>query len=181
MTFNDGHINFSAKHYDYIIKRVKQLSLITFILFFALSCRHHEKSPDQRANNLSLMEKRALVLHSAHVVQAYIAKTPQEQEIGLSGTKSLEDNEGMLFSYPSMTPLRFWMPNTFLDLDIFFMNENLEVIHIERGVPAHPGHSEPPKIYRTATIRSQYVLELKAGTSIGKRIQLGHKLKWASQ
>lgn len=116
---------------------------------------------------------------SGRLIKAYLAKTNLEQTQGLSGIKESElaDNEGMIFWYESTGPRRFWMPNTFTNLDIFFLDKNFLVIHIERNVQAHPGIKEPPAIARTPVVYAHHVLELKASSSLAKEIQKGSQLK----
>ncbi|MCY7324043.1 MAG: DUF192 domain-containing protein, partial [Phormidesmis sp. CAN_BIN36] len=43
------------------------------------------------------------------VIQLEVAKTPQEQEIGLMGRTSLADDRGMLFIFNPARPTQFWM------------------------------------------------------------------------
>lgn len=67
------------------------------------------------------------------VYDVQVALTEQEKQIGLSNITSLPENEGMLFDYSS-TPqqsLVFTMKNTAVDLDIVFINTDLEVIAVE--------------------------------------------------
>ena len=69
------------------------------------------------------------------------------------------------------------MPDTYFDLDIFFLDKDYVVLHIERKVKHHPGRSEPPAIARTPPIFSRHVLELKAASELSQLIKKGDKLK----
>jgi len=93
-------------------------------------------------------------------------------------TSEFSDNEGMLFVYNEVAPRQFWMPNTYFNLDIIFLGSSLQVIGIEKNVPAHPGMVEPPAIYRTGTYQAQYILETKAGSPFSSALKVGEKLKW---
>ncbi len=117
-------------------------------------------------------------LASGQIIKAFVADDEIKQEKGLSGVKELDDDQGMIFIYPKLMYLRFWMPDTYINLDIFFMDKDLNVIFIERNVPAHPGRDEPPVIARTANIYAQAVLELRSGTAQAKSIKKGDKLNW---
>ena len=119
-----------------------------------------------------------LALPNGKLITAYVAKSPQEQTQGLSGVKEsdLKDNDAMLFWYEKSGPRRFWMPNTYANLDIFFLTKDMEVIHVERNVQAHPGMEEPPKIAQTPVIFAHHVLELKASSALSKEIKIGMQL-----
>jgi uncharacterized membrane protein (UPF0127 family) len=63
-----------------------------------------------------------------------IADTPYSQEKGLMFRKSLNNNNGMLFKFSSPKTLKFWGLNTYIPLDIAFINNN-KIINIERIKP----------------------------------------------
>jgi uncharacterized protein len=109
-----------------------------------------------------------------------LALTLEQQGQGLSGVQpeDFTDTEAMLFVYDSEGVREFWMPDTYFNLDIFFLDENLRVIDVERNVPAHPGMVEPPPIARTRSIRSWHVLELKASSPHARSLRIGDQLKW---
>lgn len=125
-------------------------------------------------------ETKTLTLPDNSQIKVYMADNEKKQTLGLSGVKKLADNEGMLFIYPQMMYLSFWMPDTYLNLDIFFLDQEMRVFYIERNVPAHPGRSENPPIYRTARIYAAKVLELKSSSSFAKKIRKGQKLNFTS-
>lgn len=110
-----------------------------------------------------------------------LALTRSQHSQGLSGLKSNEfkNSQGMLFVNSEVGPRRFWMPNTYFNLDIIFLDQNLKIVGIEKNVPAHPGSIEPPNIYKTETYLAQYVLETKAGALFGKKLRKNDQLKFS--
>ena len=65
-----------------------------------------------------------------------VADTVQLRTKGLMFVKALNDNEGMLFSYDEDIVMNFWMKNTFVPLDIVFLNEHYIVVGIiENMIP----------------------------------------------
>jgi uncharacterized membrane protein (UPF0127 family) len=152
--------------------------LCIFILIFITSC--FSLSSAKQQSGLENYEIKKVALANGQVISAFLADDEVKQEKGLSGVKVLKDHQGMIFVYPKLMYLRFWMPDTYLNLDIFFLDKNLNVIYIERNVPAHPGRKEPPKIARTANIYAQVVLELRSGTINAKSIKKGDRLKWVA-
>ena len=57
-----------------------------------------------------------------------IADTPEKQEKGLMGRKSLPENQGMLFIYDEPQDLSYWMKDTLISLDIIFIDDDMEVV-----------------------------------------------------
>ncbi|MGZ3787019.1 MAG: DUF192 domain-containing protein [Bacteriovorax sp.] len=115
-----------------------------------------------------------------NAVELKLALTRAENTKGLSGLKSNEfkDSMGMLFVNSEMGLRRFWMPDTYFNLDIIFLDQNLKIVGVEKNVPAHPGMSEPPAIYKTETYSAQFILETKAGALFGKKLKKNDQLKF---
>ena len=66
-----------------------------------------------------------------------IADTDATRARGLMFRQSLADDAGMLFVYPQPARLSFWMRNTFIELDLLFLNENGVVQHIHHRAQPH--------------------------------------------
>lgn len=107
-----------------------------------------------------------------------LATTRKEHTKGLSGLKSsqFKKTQGMLFVNSEMGPRRFWMPDTYFNLDIIFLDSDLRIIGLEKNVPAHPGTKGPLTIYRTETYKAQFILETKAGAPFGQKLKITDKL-----
>jgi uncharacterized membrane protein (UPF0127 family) len=149
------------------------------LLALASACRHEPI-------NLNTLSRDALLkLPSGDLLRTTLAISDAEQTRGLSGTLSSQwgADQAMLFLYKEQAPRRFWMPDTYFDLDIFFLNvvkNGFKVIDLQRNVPHHPGRSVPPEIATTRTVTSQMVLELRADSLISKKIEVGHFIEWKS-
>ncbi len=101
-----------------------------------------------------------------------LARTHQEKARGLMFRKSLNENCGMLFINEKEEVATFWMRNTLIPLDMVFVNQNNEVVDIQRATPC-PGM--PCPTYRGRG-KAKYILEVRQGTFsdkvIGKKIKL---------
>lgn len=117
---------------------------------------------------------------SGEIIKLRLATTITEQTQGLSGLKPAQfgENESMLFYYTSDSERSFWMPDTYFDLDIFFLDKDLMVIDVDRNVKHHPNRNTPPAIATTRRIFARHVFEMKASSPLSKKLKVGQKLSW---
>jgi uncharacterized membrane protein (UPF0127 family) len=122
-----------------------------------------------------------LVSPSEGVIKTSIAYTNAEKTKGLQGVRDSEFNEdqGKLFFYHTTTARSFWMPNTYFDLDLIYLDENLKVLDIVPDLPHYEGNVSS-EIPRAPSIASRHVLEMKASSSISSTIKIGDVLEWKS-
>ncbi|MES2518507.1 MAG: DUF192 domain-containing protein [Bacteroidota bacterium] len=101
-----------------------------------------------------------------------IADNDQETTQGLMYRRTMPDSCGMLFIFPNTEPRNFWMKNTYLPLDILFLDESKKVITIQAN--RTPFSEEQIPSYENA----KYVLEVNAGYCQRKGIEKGEVVKW---
>jgi len=101
---------------------------------------------------------------------------------GLSGVKpeDFAHDQGMLFFYLADEERHFWMPDTYFDLDLFYLDHELRILDIVRKLPHYIGRSNPQLIPRARSVWSRHVLEMKSGSPIAQKLQVGDQLKWKS-
>ena len=104
-------------------------------------------------------------------LQVEIARTLQQQRIGLMYRRSMPDDQGMIFLYNQPRILSMWMKNTFIALDMLFVDQFSTIHYIHS--PAIP-HDET---IIAAPQPSVAVLELNAGTAARLGIRVGDKLQ----
>ncbi len=56
--------------------------------------------------------------------QLLTAKTPQKWEKGLMNYRKLDGADGMMFIFPDKKIRSFWNKNTFMDLRLYWFNDN---------------------------------------------------------
>lgn len=77
-----------------------------------------------------------MVLLGGHHLTVHMARTENELAQGLMGRKDpLLDDEGMLFEFPMRAHLEFWMKNTFIPLDMIFIDGSKVVGVVENCTP----------------------------------------------
>ena len=120
---------------------------------------------------------------AGHILNVKLAIGPYETSLGLSGVTpdKFKNEQGLLFFFLDDSERLFWMPDTYFNLDIIFLDENLKVLFIEKNISAHPGRSENPPIPRAHVIKCRYVLEVKANMPFGNSLELGDTLIFNSK
>tara|TARA_R110000868_G_scaffold189695_2_gene432992 strand:- start:37088 stop:37570 length:483 start_codon:yes stop_codon:yes gene_type:complete len=89
-------------------------------------------------------------------VIAEIAATDEQRKKGLMNRQSMGDNEGMLFVWNDKAVRSFWMLNTFIPLDMIFLDDTHVIGTVENAEP----HTLVP---RTVGKLGNAVLEVNAG------------------
>lgn len=128
----------------------------------------------------SQMERVELITPAGDTIQTTLAIDPKDQEQGLSGVKpeDFSDNQGMLFFYLEDEERHFWMPDTYFDLDLFYLDKDLKVIDIIRKLPFYVGRANLNLVPRARGVWCRHTLEMKATSPIAQKIKLGDILKW---
>lgn len=105
-----------------------------------------------------------------HRFRIWIADDDARRARGLMFVKQLEDDQGMLFIYPSERIISMWMKNTYIPLDMVFFEASGKIVHVV-------SNTEPMSL---ESIESKYpasaVLELKAGTAARLKIAPGARV-----
>mgnify|MGYP001570853604 CR=1 FL=1 len=84
----------------------------------------------------------------------------KDLSIGLMYRDKLNTDEGMLFLFPDEDRHSFWMKNTYIPLDIIWLNKDKRVVYIKDG--AQPCKEEICETFKTDT-NALYVLEVNGG------------------
>ncbi len=89
-----------------------------------------------------------------------VVETEQDTLVGLSETKSLESDRGMLFIFPGDDYWPIWMKDMNFAIDIIWLDANKQVVTIHRNISpdTYPKGFIPVKPAR-------YVLEIPAGAA----------------
>lgn len=99
-----------------------------------------------------------------------IARTPQERNLGLMYRKQLPPKAGMLFLFEKEEVQSFWMQNTYIPLDMIFINSKMQVVGIVQSAEPQTTKS------RQVSTPSKYVLEVNAGFAEAHGIFVGTKV-----
>jgi uncharacterized membrane protein (UPF0127 family) len=101
-----------------------------------------------------------------------LADTEFDRQLGLMKRKSMEENQGMLFIFPDEDLKSFWMRNTFISLDIIFVNSKKEIVTIHKNTRVLSDQSYP------SSAPAIYVVEVVGGFTDKHNIKEGDKISW---
>jgi uncharacterized protein len=115
---------------------------------------------------------------NGHTIEAEIAETPAERAKGLMFREYLKEDSGMLFIFPNSGKHSFWMANTYIPLDILWINAEKQIVHIEENVPPckETGNIKAICTQYKPTKDAKYVLEVNAGWVKEHNVALNSKI-----
>jgi len=113
----------------------------------------------------------AWVIFSGDTVTVELARTPAEREQGLMYREELPAGRGMLFMFQDAQYRSFWMQNTFIALDIAYMDENLRIVDIQPMEPqTEEGHpSAQPAMFALEVPQGWFAAQ---GIAVGDQARL---------
>ena len=105
-----------------------------------------------------------------HQITAEVARTPQQQQIGMMMRTQMAQHEGMLFVFDDVAPRCFWMKNTLLPLSIAFIADDGTIVNLADMQPrSEASHCSAQPV--------RYALEMNQGWFAKRGIQAGYRLK----
>ena len=136
--------------------------MMLFTVGLSCSCR----MPFSRQN---------LACFKRHCIDVEVAQKESDLLRGLQARGSLRENTGMLFIFPQSGLYNFWMKDTLIPLDIIWLDEGKNVIHVASHVL--PCRKDPCPTYGPLK-QSRYVLEINAGDAAKLNIHPGDRARF---
>lgn len=130
------------------------------------------KGPAQPQLPIGRLEFEAEAPRAPYTIQVEVASTEEQRQKGLMFREHLAPDAGMLFIFPTERHNSFWMHNTLIPLDMFFIDSEWTVVGIVEN--AEPLTDTPRGVGRM----SQYVLEVNAGFAKQHGYTVGQKVRF---
>lgn len=115
------------------------------------------------------------VCFEARCFSVEIARSQQERATGLMFRESLDIDKGMLFIFEKEAIYPFWMKNTYIPLDIIWIDKNKQIIFISKNTQSC-FTDNCPRI--TPDKKALYVLEINGGMSDQIGLSTGDSLQF---
>ncbi|MBK7282797.1 DUF192 domain-containing protein [Candidatus Aalborgicola defluviihabitans] len=140
----------------------KLISAFLTSLLLVSGCVHAQETPQTQLQRTQL----AIGIYQ---IDAQVAVTSEEQQIGLMFRQEMPQHEGMLFVFDEPSRLCFWMKNTLLPLTAAFIADDGTIVNLE--------DMKPKTLDSHCAIKPvRYVLEMNKGWFAKKGLKAGAKL-----
>lgn len=145
---------------------MKKIQLLLF-LFLVAACSPKEENPQRELSRLIIETTPQKIL------MVETAQSAEEMRTGLMYRKSLPENQGMIFNLKNPRRISMWMKNTYIPLDIIFIDKNYKISQIYKN--AEPLSEK--LISSTSDVLA--VLEVNAGASNKYNFKKGNLVRHA--
>lgn len=144
--------------------------LTHYIHYFLSSTLLLASFGSQAQDSPQMSLERVKLTSGMHRIDAQVAATPEQRQIGLMFRKDMPQHEGMIFIFDQPGKQCFWMKNTLIPLSAAFLSDDGTIVNIEDMKPlALDGHCSAQPV--------RYVLEMNKGWFAKKSIKAGSKLQ----
>jgi uncharacterized membrane protein (UPF0127 family) len=121
---------------------------------------------------------KAWVILGADTVVAEIARTPDERAEGLMYRDEVPDGTGMLFIFDDSQVRSFWMANTYVPLDIAYMDSSYRIVDIVQMEPlVTDGYPSSGPAMFALEVRQGWFAEHGISEGAAAQVLLGPQLK----
>ena len=124
----------------------------------ALSSESRPAAPTPTAATKAPPAGHAWVIFGLDTVLAEVAATPEERAEGLMYRDELAEDAGMLFVFQQPAVQSFWMANTYIPLDIAYMDASYRITDILQMEPLDTGSypSTKPALFALEVIEGWF-------------------------
>lgn len=101
-----------------------------------------------------------------------IAESDYETQTGLMHRQTMQNDRAMLFVFPDVKMRSFYMKNTYIPLDIIYLDKDKRIVSIQENAKPLVETSLP------SLFPAQYVLEINAGLSEKLNLKIGDSMEF---
>ncbi|RXG12554.1 hypothetical protein DSM03_10535 [Leeuwenhoekiella aestuarii] len=155
----------------------KKLVFLALGFSTIISCKNQESEPTEiPQEQIAFTQEGKLQIIKQNEEKVYfnieIVDTDYETETGLMYREFMEQNQAMLFVFKNERPHSFYMKNTYIPLDLFFITKEMKIATIIENAKPLDESSLPSEVPVT------YVLETNAGIAELWDIKEGDSISW---
>ncbi|EAQ50216.1 DUF192 domain-containing protein [Leeuwenhoekiella blandensis] len=156
---------------------LKKAFLLLTLVLSIISCKNKEAEPTEISQEeITFTQDGKLQIIKENQEKVYlnieVAETEYETETGLMYRESMAQNRAMLFIFDDERPHNFYMKNTYIPLDLFFITKDKTIATIIENAKPMDETSLPSEV------PVMYVLETNAGIAELWDIKEGDKVDW---
>lgn len=153
--------------------KLNRLVLFFLLTLVTTACQSQvEKNPAEWAYIVTPQDK----------ILVKLAISDAQQIQGLSGLRDNQwpDDDGLLFVNDEERLHEFWMPDTYFDLDLIYLDKDFKIIELQRSIPHFIGRQPEERIPRAPKVWARHILELKSKSEVAKKLKVGDRLQFQS-
>lgn len=151
---------------------------IVAVVISSRSCIQSEKQIQPATANQEFKKEGHLIFvdkkggHTLATIDIEIAEDERARALGLMHRYSMREDQGMLFIMDLEKEQSFWMKDTYISLDILFVNSQMEIVKIQK-------HTQPFSQQSIPSVEpAKYVVEVVAGFCNRHNINKGDRIKY---
>ncbi len=158
------------------MKKIIYFLFIGFLMLFAC-----QNQPDTKSKNLNKEiefknDLKVEIIDSTEnkiaIFKTELADDEYKRQTGLMYRKNMKDDQAMLFVFDDEEPRFFYMKNTYIPLDIIYIDANKRIASWIKNAKPLDETTLP------STQAAQFVLEIKSGLIEQKGIKKGMKVQF---
>ena len=159
-----------------MINRIVFIFLMSSILFSFTSCKKEQKVVKpikiefKKEGKLTIFKSTSDTIISHFDIE--IADNNYETQTGLMHRQTMQNDRAMLFIFPDMRMRSFYMKNTYIPLDIIYLDKERIIVSIQENAKPLDETSLP------SLFPAQYVLEINGGLSDKLSLKVGDKIEF---
>lgn len=155
-----------------------KLTLSTLFIILLLSSFALLHSNVQIKHNIEFEQSGILKIlpsemHDTLTIKIELAESDSKMMQGLMYRKEMAPDEGMLFVYAQMQEMYFWMKNTYIPLDLIYIDNDGVIVDLQENTTPFSEKSI------VSNVLSRYVLEVNAGFCEKNYVIVGDKVIWS--
>ena len=161
------------------LKSISFLSAIIFCCFSIVftSCKQEKKNI--KPIEIAFKKEGELTLYKSttdtiiSILDIEIADTDYDVQTGLMYRNAMQENQGMLFVFPTMIKRYFYMKNTRIPLDLIYLDNDKLIVSFQENASPLDESSLPSEV------PAQYVLEVNAGLAEKWLLEIGDRMEYS--
>jgi len=152
-------------------------ALLCIIIVCLTSCKDNKSDikpievPFNKEGDLTLYKSTSDSIIA--ILDIEIADTDYDVQSGLMYRNSMQDNQAMLFVFPTMRQRFFYMKNTRIPLDLIYLDDQMKIVSFQENAQPFNEASLPSKV------PAQYVLEVNAGLAEKWLLEIDDRMEYS--
>lgn len=155
---------------------VKKALPILVLILVIFSCKQEKKSINNMNQEIVFKKEGTLKIIKDSVstiaLDIEIADNEYKRQTGLMYRTKLNEKQAMLFIFEDEKPRSFYMKNTYIPLDIIFINADRKIVSVAENAEATNEASLP------SNGPTKYVLEINAGLFKKWGLEVGNQIAY---